>query len=120
MAEQDLFKQKKLAIAARNPQTPQHRRQTSLLARCTNLFVLYFNLPLAAMAWWMTVVMGRDAVLQEYNPWWRVCGLCGDSDSGVGVGGDGEWEKRCGMVLSTGYLVLSTFVFPAVQAWLEK
>ncbi|GAB1733323.1 hypothetical protein NU195Hw_Modified_479t1 [Hortaea werneckii] len=115
MAEAELSKQKKLAIAARNPQTPQHR-QSSLLARCTNLFVLYFNLPLAAMAWWMTVVMDRKAVLQEYNPWWRVCGWCGDSSGG----GDEEWEKRCGMVLSTGYLALSTFVFPAVQAWLEK
>lgn len=119
MAEQeDLPKQKKLAIAARNPRTPQHR-QTSLLARCTNLFVLYFNLPLAAMSWWMTVVMGREAVLQEYNPWWKVCGWCDDSSSGVGGDGD-EWGRKCGMVLSTGYLMLSTFGFPAVQAWLEK
>lgn len=119
MAEQDLPKQKKLAIAARNPKTPQHR-QTSLLARCTNLFVLYFNLPLAAMSWWMTVVMGREAVLQEYNPWWKVCGWC-DGSGVSGGGGDGdEWERKCGMVLSTGYLMLSTFVFPAVQAWLEK
>lgn len=117
MAEQDLPKQKKLAIAARNPKTPQHR-QTSLLARCTNLFVLYFNLPLAAMSWWMTVVMGRDAVLQELNPWWKVCGWCDDSGGRVDDGD--EWGRRCGMVLSTGYLVLSTFVLPAVQAWLER